>query len=494
MNWMQLYIVGIVLILAVLLPVILILIRQTVKHQRQEVIKDLAAVFDLPTNAPIERLIPSFEFVKFKYFVGSYIGAGGVREPTDFPRWSWHLAVLPFAIVTGTVGWFCISVLLRAELPTVLQKLINSTEPLPLWSIGICSAFLAAYLAALRRLYQAINNFDLSPSLFFSAMIDMITGVLLSVVFLLGFDALSGAADAVFDIKDQTVSRGIVIITSFAIGYFPEAAQRAILTSSRLRNFKRERNSVYKLFEAIPVELIDGIDTEIRDRLADFHIVSVQNLATANPLMLFVETPYGVYQIMDWVAQAQLCSSVGPDAVAGLWRLGVRTLFDLERVALDDRCSDDALLMAIGSAILPAQPSGSPTLLTVDAIKANIQMRLDDPHVHRLRQIYMQVGERIGERHWRFIARSDQGFNAMVSTAIGFIQPDRIRDPNRSFRFRTGDRLKILGGVNDGMNLTVKSASGFELETEEQTVATEAASSNNIRNITIVKLNAPGLG
>ena len=48
---------------------IFIAIREAVKRQRQEIVRDLAAVFDI-AGPSSQRLIPSFEFVKYKYFVG----------------------------------------------------------------------------------------------------------------------------------------------------------------------------------------------------------------------------------------------------------------------------------------------------------------------------------------------------------------------------------------------------------------------------------------
>ena len=97
----------------------------------------------------------------------------------------------------------------------------------------------------------------------------------------------------------------------------PDVVLRNILQRDKLKNFKREEHEVFRAFKITPVEIIDGIDSEIRVRLDDHHIHSTQNLAAANPLMLFVETPYGVYQIMDWVAQAQLCCSVGREKSSG---------------------------------------------------------------------------------------------------------------------------------------------------------------------------------
>ncbi len=384
----------------VVLPLSLVIIRQTVKHHRQEVIQDLATVFNLPGPHESERLIPSFEFVKFKYFLPESYQSGMERRPQDFPTWAWLVSILPFSVVSGFITWFCLQLITGLPLPAFLA-VASQVSSAPIWRDIVCVAFLGAYLAAIQSLAQAIHNFDLSPSLFISSTIDMVAGVALALVAV-------KATTALFHLPHR--GDEALILLAFAIGFLPQAAQRAIISKSRLWNYKRENAAIYRHFKAVPLELIDGIDTQIRDRLSDFHIITTQNLATANPLMLFVETPYGVYQIMDWVAQAQLCSSVGPNAVAELWKFGVRTLFDLERLALDHRSQNSDLLKAVGVHLFPREiQAHSAMTFDEEAVKASIQMRLDDPYVHRLRQIYIQIGQRIGQQYWRFFVRDNRG-------------------------------------------------------------------------------------
>lgn len=204
------------------------------------------------------------------------------------------------------------------------------------------------------------------------------------------------------------VTIAAVIAGCFVAGIMPDVVIRSILHRDQLKNFKREEEDVFRAFKITPVEIIDGIDSEIRVRLDDHHIRSTQNLAAANPLMLFVETPYGVYQIMDWVAQAQLCCSVGRDRIIRLWPLGVRTLFDLERLSATSGATNEALLLEVGRVIL------GEALMPLDVkdrtaaaalVRASIELRLDDPHVQRLRQIYIAVGDRLGSKSRRFRAR-----------------------------------------------------------------------------------------
>ncbi|WP_153003874.1 hypothetical protein [Aureimonas ureilytica] len=483
------------LLFAVILPGTLVLIRETVKHHRQEIIRDLAAVFQAQDGNAGQRLIPSFEFVKFKYFLGT-INEQPNRQPQDFTTMAWVVAMVPFVIIVGLLCWFAFSVLLAGRLPHELCHLsvsklcdppaVGADQSAPLWAYGAISAFFGSYILEIRNLYKAINNFDLTPALFVDCAITIAMGASIAVLIVLVFDVL---LDVVPKGTDRTV-----ILFCFAAGYLPQVTLRWLMTKSRLNNFKRENQEIYKNFEATPIELIDGIDTEIRDRLADFHISSTQNLAAANPLMLFVETPYGVYQIMDWVAQAQLCASVGPKALTALWRIGVRTLFDLERAALDPLCKNTKMLEVIGAAMfadLPPSaaqtpPDASTARYDETFVKANIEMRLDDPHVHRLRQIYMQVGERIGERHTRFLARGGIAPVTLKSSALGFVQPDTIQLTNGGLGlFRIGDTLRISGGINGGKGGAVTSVSDTLLKLNGAGFADAAGEAD----ITLVKIN-----
>ncbi|TBB57030.1 hypothetical protein ELH42_37790 [Rhizobium ruizarguesonis] len=436
--------------LSLLVPIIVIAIRQTVKFHRAEVIRDLSAVFHSSKQPESERLVPSFEFVKFKYFVD---GATERGERQDFPWWAWTVAVLTFFIVVSSISYICILFMEGGADATRLQRIFGVHQALPLCLTAVFAAFSGAYLNAIKAMSQSIQNFDLSPSLIVTIATQIFTGVVIAAIVAFALDALFREYLVRPSGSEPVGKAEFIAVLSFAIGWFPDAAERWLVGKSKLSNFKRENPSSYKLTFATPVEIIDGIDSDIRNRLADFHIVTTQNLATANPLMLFVETPFGVYQIMDWVAQAQLCASVGPTAVTGLGRIGVRTLFDLERAALDDRCRHPQLLQAIGIHLLGSQ--GDQSAFSAEAVVANIQMRLDDPHVHRLRQIYMQVGERIGERHWRFLARDGVGPQSYDAEGVVFENPNIIRISNNDIDLRPDDRLAVVGGKNNGKVLRI---------------------------------------
>lgn len=400
---------------AVLVPFAFVVTRQSTKRHRQGIVEDLKLVFDRSTSGG-DTIIPSFEFVKYKYSVDRGRRRDGGRERPDFLLVHWLVSAIPFVLLCAALN----AVTLAMVLHTAFRQPIGDAVPwlrgdaaLPLFAWVLLAAYAGATLFTLRSFRQAINNFDLSPFSLLGAFVNLGFSVLSAPLLIFGVFRL-GAALGIPAGIDGPAAFPVVIVGAFTAGYFPDVAVRTILRWSQLRFYKRENTSLFEAFKSTPLEVIDGIDSEIRSRLEDYHIGTVQNLAAANPLMLFVETPYGVYQIMDWVAQAQLCASVGPIALETLWNLGVRTIFDLERILLDPACRDDGLIAAVGAILWQepfAGPSGRPATPNLCTLKANIRFRLENPHVHRLRQIFNQVSLSLGDesrRLWPIIDGCDR--------------------------------------------------------------------------------------
>jgi hypothetical protein len=74
--------------------------------------------------------------------------------------------------------------------------------------------------------------------------------------------------------------------------------------------------------------MVDGIDSYIKFRLGEYEIEDIENLALANPIQLFIETPYPLRKIIDWVGQAKLLIEVDSAKISELRNLNVRTSLD----------------------------------------------------------------------------------------------------------------------------------------------------------------------
>jgi hypothetical protein len=435
--------------LSVALPVAIIYVRQTVKAQRQDVINDLAAIFE-PKESGVshEHILPSFEFVKFKYSVPDdpdalaqeqavqRRAAKAATPERDFSKTMFVVASLPLMVVLFALGVVAFGAVITLVMgaPDTLKWVPNfpafsvkenKVDALHTWLAMLAVAYIAGYLYIVRDLLRAVANFELSPMTLLMSAIHVLFGVVTTLI-------LASVASEVTVLG----STSALLLAAFAVGFVPELGVRTLLRATKLRLFKSEDDSVYNTFSATPVEVIDGIDTEVRSRLSLHNIVSVQNLATANPIMLFVETPYGVYQIIDWVAQAQLFSALGPKAVIEFWKLGIRTIFDLER-ALMGASSTRELRHEVGKIIVlgrsPEQQerlglaaASGPSDTADKTVLALASIILDDLHIQRLRQIANRIAERLGLQNLHLTHIAEQWKPMAAAT-----QPDQPVEQRR---------------------------------------------------------------
>jgi hypothetical protein len=121
-------------------------------------------------------------------------------------------------------------------------------------------------------------------------------------------------------------------------------------------NLKQRKSDCEKHAPVVPLTVLDVVDFFIEFRLEEANIFDVQNLAASNPIMLHVESPYGIYQTIDWVAQAQLCTTVGAERFLLLKRFNIRTIFDLERAVLGLNAPAE-LKLIIGTILLGSDKS-----------------------------------------------------------------------------------------------------------------------------------------
>ena len=465
------------LFLGVITPVTFIAIRHQVRLTRIKLINLFAEAFDLSKKNPLDeddrdresKTLLSFEFVKGKYYVDLDLKEHEepkLRSIPKFPMmlhtdWMLLICAMPY-IVFSSFGAF----LLFSPIVNILDY--DGLIKLPLWpsllTIGgsptdlltddgafkayhantltiAALAFAGAYFYSMRLLLRAVAVFDLSPVTFLRCFSHLVLAILLAVVIYRVFPSAEGAASfinettktfgfgtnfaagATFD--PELGVNAFWLILSFALGFVPDSALEYALKKSGL-TFKPRYSLLERHAPSIPLTIIDGVDPYIAFRMEEANIYDVQNLATFNPIMLHIESPFGIYQTVDWVAQAQLCSVVGPERFLALKMINIRTIFDLERAARTKGVEDELVRLVGGALMMDCRrdaecreafafrgvsafgqgDAGDLDLfrkgMTVAAVKRLVWLIVDDLHVHRLRQIWTLVWTKLDPKNASF--------------------------------------------------------------------------------------------
>jgi hypothetical protein len=404
-------------LLSLVMPMCIFVGRNNVRSSREKIVEDLAKLFSFAKEqGGTPLIVPSFELVKYKY--------DAQRDPISTP--SWLLPVLLFVAVSF-LGFYLAFSKIGAERfnehhSFFLSGGARQTSPAAL--IGVLAyAFLGGYIWSVQYLIRRVANFDLRPLSFVRCSLHILLGSFVSAAAWHAAGALPG----------ETPS--IAAPLAFLVGLYPTLMLERLMARFSYLQMRRVSPETQKLCEEIPLDTVLGIDPYIKFRLAEFEIEDVQNLATTNPIQLFVETPYGLYEAIDWVAQAQLILAAGAEKTGELRRNGIRTIFDLERALFNP-----AMRHRLGKILLPdlteaeaahieastrpytghgevsAYRDGTTTRSTPwwsnhlqhgssevildcrEPLEAIVGLLRDDLHVMRLRQIWDVVRDRLDKR------------------------------------------------------------------------------------------------
>jgi hypothetical protein len=412
MNWH----LALAALLAVLLPAALLITGVELRRVRLRIVEDLRnTVFAGPRSD-----LPQLRLAQARYdrARNGAVGAGGRQD-----EGKQYLGALIYALVCmlGFVLLFDPYPFLLDPSPGPDLRVVDAL----FWNAGETPskgataymrrsvaaagfAFLGGYVFNISYLVRQTLNQELSALAFVRAALRLITGIFVAVAaFHVFANVVPGGPFG------EAASRSGFMFglgAAFVFGYYPDPALRLISRSSGVA-MKYANEKAIQYSQIIPLEVIDGIDHVISFRLQENNLHDVQNLAVANPIELYVETPYTLVQTFDWVLQAQLCLVVGVDAFIELRAHRIRTIFDLERAVLSKGAPGE-YLRAIGSVILSdatpcfrkalglsseyrdfsAQPSADSELM----IRHLVAIISDDLHVHRLRALWVTFTDNTG--------------------------------------------------------------------------------------------------
>jgi hypothetical protein len=362
-------------VLSLSVPAAILFGRYAVRRQRQATLRRLRETLQRP-GQPHIAAIPSLEIALKKYDVDEAGRPEGlVRENLFYFATSLIFVLVSWAGFTLLIGpapggepdavrlilvGLRASGVAAADLPTLGGYELTTAAM-------IAFAFLGAYAWSILYLVRRIGSLDLSPTSFLRISAQIILACALAAV-LRHFVATPSAEPA--------WGEPLILLAAFLIGFFPNAGLDYVVRQLPQLRLKRLDPDAVDGARAMPVELVDGIDSYVSFRLGEREVTDIQNLATENPILLCAETPYPLLQVIDWIAQAQLVLEVGPRAYRRLRGMGLRTIFALERVP-EDKALEQAVLK-----ILYEAPEDRPEGLAVRlaAMQANL-------HVARLDQV-----------------------------------------------------------------------------------------------------------
>ena len=185
----------------------------------------------------------------------------------------------------------------------------------------ITMAFLGAYIWAIQMTFRRILTLDLSPMTFQSISVRILVATIVAAVIRHVYRLTGGELDS-----------AVLVILGFGCGVFPQMAVGYLTEGAKklLRVGTQEA-------DALPLSMIEGISVFDRARLTELGIDDAQNLAHANPMEMYIRTPYRLELVMDWIAQAQALVFLKCANYTKLRdKVLIRTIFDLHDSLMND--------------------------------------------------------------------------------------------------------------------------------------------------------------
>ena len=423
--------------------------RRNIRAVRIGLLAELQKAFALQGSD--SKTIPSLEVMKHKYQDNNK-AEESKTEPVS--GWQAFIGIFPVTLyIFLTTGCFFISL----DCFWSLYKITNNKleETVYFSQLIFSFTFLGSFLWTLQYLLRRVANFDLSPVSYFRAFFRIVLSlVIVGTIYysnvlpefspVVTAQKVSPAAPAVMpgtaapdrvptfllvaepageedapsagSAKDKGTAEKntgratlMIIAVALLVGLFPLAFIDVLVARFPHLALRRVDDDDKRLMKEYPLDMIIGIDPYMKFRLEEFEIGDVQNLATANPIQLFIETPYGLYEVIDWIAQAQLIIAVGSKKTFRLRKYNIRTVFDLEqigsseglrteiyRILLDDEKIEMKKKAALpDNQALPAVAEKKEANKPQDDLDDVIALLINDLYIKRLRQLWVLIEKKL---------------------------------------------------------------------------------------------------
>ena len=389
--------VGSTILVCLLIPLAILISRDRLRKYRRGL---LLALEEMIYKGEKHRPMTAFEVARIKYEMGPHNSAESGTEYSDVSRGSMLSFVLPALVYSSLAASVFTMALFLAQTtdfwsrPNLILSGLKTFDGPDLIKyqmqsgVLITAGFLGAYMFSLQFLIQKVRNYELSPTSFLIASVTLLEGCFVVAV-------------ARHLVPDGGYSSAIPF--AFLLGYFPTFGISWIMDHLRVQHLKRVDPAAYNARYVMPTDMVDGIDMLTKFRLSEAGIYDIQNLATANPVLLYVETPYNLLTILDWMAEAQLMVELGSGVTAKLRPLGIRTIRDVATVMSTPTLEINE---EVAKLIWPCIKGGRPETYSkiVSLISGKLHVRRLDAFVDALGDIIDGKSSRSGPGQFRAAA------------------------------------------------------------------------------------------
>src|SRR5262252_766973 len=188
--------------------------------------------------------------------------------------------------------------------PSVTDQWLAVYTPI---SSPVRFAFLGAYFFGLQLLFRRYIRRDLRASAYVAVSLRIIISI---IAIWVAIEVIAIAPQAIIGSETQKHSiEKLLLVLGFVIGVFPRVGWQVIQSG-----LKRVGSIIVPSLETqLPLRDLDGLTVWHEARFEEEDIENIPNMATADLVDLFINTRFPPDRIIDWVDQAILYTTLGPE-------------------------------------------------------------------------------------------------------------------------------------------------------------------------------------